>query len=173
MVIKALYYILAVCGILAIFLLFQEPYFLDLAKSSVKLASIEMEDLKDFEIDDEVVRVVEAKKAYKYEKENRFEDVKMLYKKDNSTYLLKANKASHEGDIVRLKNDIVLTKDDGYEFNTDEAIYDMKSEILSGTQQFWASFKNSKVTGEGFVYNAKQKDIKITKVKAIYEMEDK
>lgn len=174
MVIKALYYILTVFIAVAFFLLVQDPYFTNIKKQDTTVATLEMDNVTDYEIrDDNIVRITTAKKIMRYKKKDTLKKAKMLLKKDDFNYSLSADSGLYENDIVTLSENVILTRSDGARFSTEKASYDVKKKIVYGNENFKVKSPKLNASGIGFSYDLNKSVINAKNIVALYEMEKK
>ncbi len=174
MAIKALYYVFAIFSVIIFFLLSQEPYFIDIKSSSSDIAKIQMNDVKDYEMnDDKIIRVLSAKKATRFEKEDVLDGVYMSFLKDKFIYNVKSLHVIYRDDLIFLKDDVEANRSDNISFKTQEMVYDINNKIAKSKERFTYKSKFLDIEGKEFFYDLEKKDIKTGNLHAIYEMEKK
>ncbi len=173
MVIRALYYILTICSVLAIFLLFQEPYFLDLTKNTNNIANMQVYNIEDFEISDKVDKILRAKKAIRYAHEDVLFDGNLSYIHDGLNYFLTSKKMKLKDKIITLSKDVVLNRNDGLEFKSEQLKYDFENKLIFTDVPFNAFGYKTIVNGDRLRYDLKTKNMLVYGVKASYELEKK
>ncbi len=161
------------CVLLGLFLLVQEPYFLQTLKSQSEIATIEIYGLKDYEIDKNVTRITKAKKVVRFKNEDRAMEVEMLLKRDDKAYGIKADSAKYQNDKIILSKNVIFKQDDNLDFKTDEAIYDIKQKTISTNKTFNAKFNQLNVVGVSLLYHLNDNNISIEKINAKYRLEEK
>lgn len=154
------------------FLLFQDPYFLDVGEGDSKIAKIEMKNIKDYEMNDKkITRVSKAKKAVRYDDRDVLSDIKMSFIQKDFIYNIKSDEGVHKGDIVTLSGDVKVLRSDDTNFTTSKIKYDTKSKKFWGKESFVYESKLLHATGIGLVYDMEKKDIKADDIHAIYKLE--
>lgn len=157
--------------VITLFLLIQDPYFAQLAKDDSKVATIQMNKIKDYEINSEIIRISTANKAMRFKNEDRLNSVQMLLKKDGYIYSIKSDLATFKDNIATLKKNVILARSDGATFKTSKVSYDTKSKILSSNKSFVLDEATINIIGDTFSYDMDKKNIDISNIKAIYDLE--
>lgn len=173
MVIKTLYYAMTIFIVITLFLLIQDPYFADLAKDDSTIATIEMNKIKDYEMNKEVIRISMADKAMRFKKQDKLNNVQMVLKKGGYIYSVKSDFATFKKDIATLEQNVELQRSDGATFKTSKVEYDTKKEILSSNEPFVLNEEKANIKGNKFLYDVNKKDINVYNIQARYELEKK
>ncbi len=172
MVVKVLYYVFSLFAVVVLFLLMQEPYFLDLEKSDSKLAKIEIANMRDYEMNEDMIfRVFHAKKATRFEDKDVLEDVFMSFLREDLIYDIKSHYATYEGDLVILDKNVEAKRSDGISFYTKSLSYNIKEKTFSSSEDFVLDGKFLHVSGIGLSYDMSKKKMTANGVRATYELE--
>jgi len=85
---------------------------------------------------------------------------------------LVADKATYMGETIYLEGDVVLDQTTGYTYETDQAEYNQKSEILNITAPFVATRDKNIIHGDTLRYDTQKKEVYGTMTDAtIYTIE--
>jgi LPS export ABC transporter protein LptC len=97
------------------------------------------------------------------------------YTDNSQKYLanMRANSGIHKEDETTLKGDVHYKRDDGFLFEGQEAKYDKKLALLSSDQNYIIHKGQSNVRGETLLYNSETKKAEATKIKAIYQLQER
>lgn len=97
------------------------------------------------------------------------------YTDNSKEYLanLKAKDGLYRDDILTLSGDVVYTRQDGFKFETQEAIYDKKSSTATAKGNYVAYMGNNIAYGREIEYNNALKKLKSKDVFITYHIEDK
>ena len=156
------------------FLLSQDPYLLELSPPNTKIASVEMYDVQDHEINDkEVVSITNAKKVMRYNDRDEFFDVNTLLRRNGFINSLSANRGEKRGSVVYLSGDVRYVRDDGVTFRSNSVQYHQDTDVLKGFEPFTLTDVKSQTVGKSFVYDIKNKKIDAEKIYSIVELEKK
>ncbi|MBS9778783.1 MAG: LPS export ABC transporter periplasmic protein LptC [Campylobacteraceae bacterium] len=174
MAIKTLYYVFAIFSAIIFFLLIQEPYFIDIKKPYVNIAKIQMLGIEDYEInEDNVVRVLSAKSAMRFEDKDVLNFVNMSFLKDGFIYDIKGDRGIYINDIVSLEQNVEANRNDGAFFKTSQINYDVNNKIFKTDKYFRFYSKFLNINGNSLEYDMEKKNIVIGSAHAVYEMEEK
>ncbi len=173
MVIKTLYYVFTIFVVSVIFLLMQEPYFIDMQKANYKFAKIEINDMVDFEMDnDKIFRISSAKSAIRYDDKDVLSDIKMSFLREDFTYDLRAKSGIYRKNVVRMSDDVSIKRSDGASFLTKEISYDLDRKTFKGDKAFTYESDFLHIEGVGLVYDMDKKNLQANNIHAIYELEN-
>ena len=90
----------------------------------------------------------------------------LVYFTENIQYLV-ADKGRFVGDVLNLKGNIELEEEQGYNYKTQQASYNQKTEILNVTAPFIATRDKSIIKGDTLVYNTRKKEVYGTAIDAV------
>lgn len=90
----------------------------------------------------------------------------LVYFTENIKYLI-ADKGKYIGDVLNLEGNIVLEEKQGYNYKTQRAFYDQKTEILNVTAPFIATRDKNIIKGDTLVYNTRKKEAYGTTINAV------
>ncbi len=90
----------------------------------------------------------------------------LAYFTDTIKYLI-ADKGKLAGDVLQLDGNIAFEEKQGYNYRTQQASYDQKTEILNVTAPFIGSNGKNIIKGDTLVYNTLTKDIYATTIEAV------
>jgi len=80
---------------------------------------------------------------------------------------LVADKATYMGENIYLEGDVVLDQTDGYTYETEQAEYNQKSEILNITAPFVATRDENIIRGDTLRYDTRKEEVYGTMIDAI------
>ncbi len=107
-----------------------------------------------YELDDSrLTTVMKGNKAVRYS--NRYEVSQINYTDNSEKYIsnMKANRGVYKNDIIDLKGKVIYTREDGLIFETDEAIYNKKTNITQSDREFVMYRGGDRVVGSFLKYN--------------------
>ena len=90
----------------------------------------------------------------------------LVYFTETIKYLI-ANKGTYVGDVLNLEGNIILEENQGYNYKTEQAAYDQKTEILNVTAPFIATRDKNIIKGDTLVYNTRKEDAYGTGIDAV------
>jgi len=96
----------------------------------------------------------------------------VVYFTDTIKYLI-ADKGQYVGDVLNLNGNVILEEQQGYNYKTQQASYNQKTEILNVTAPFVATSGKNIFKGDTLVYNTRIKDAYGTNVDAVYYTAEK
>lgn len=174
MVIRALYYIITIFIVISLSLLIQDPYKGILQNANRKIATLQMEDVVDYEINKKSIsRITRAKEAIKYSDQDRLKYPTMELLKDKLVYTLSSKDGVFQNDKVTLIGNVHFHRDDGITLDTQKASYDLKKKIVYGNAPFTLHQKLLNANGKGFIYHINKKTLSARGIDATYEWEKK
>ena len=95
----------------------------------------------------------------------------LVYKTETIESLI-ANQGTYMGSIIYLEGDVVMDYSNGYTYETQQAEYNQKTEILNITAPFIATRDADIVKGDTFTYHTRKKEAYGTMIDAtIYTVE--
>jgi len=91
---------------------------------------------------------------------------------DSKEYLVNivANNGIYKNKILKLKDHIYFSREDGLTFQTEQAEYDQNSNIIKTDGKYLSSMGNSTLSGDSLVYYGLEKKIKSKNIFAIYQL---
>ncbi|WP_309496911.1 hypothetical protein [Sulfurovum sp.] len=90
----------------------------------------------------------------------------LVYFTETIKYLI-ADKGKYVGDILNLEGNIVMEEHQGYNYKTQQASYDQKTEILNVTAPFVATRDKNIIKGDTLVYHTRKKEAYGTSIDAV------
>ena len=147
---KIYHFFLTLIVLSIVWTIFLKPYKIE-EKNVKDLAEVVFDDFILYEFDQNGLknRLI-GKEGIKYQ--DRLVVIEPNYLRfENSEEKLKANKGVYEKDIIHLFGDIEYTTKD-FTFFTQEAIYDMKNDIVKSKARFKLLTKTSEVIGDNLIY---------------------
>ncbi len=170
MVVKVLYYVLSIFVIVVFFLFFQEPYLLDLSKVNTEFANVEMDGVRDVEMNEErIFRVFRAKKVLRYPSKDVVEFVNMDIYEDGLVYNIKGNRAVYKDGVVRADGNVFVHRNDGMYIKTEKLSFDTKKKLISSDSPFVYGSDFLYAHGKRFSYDVDKKYLKIKDIEAVYK----
>lgn len=85
---------------------------------------------------------------------------------------LKANKAVYDGNISTLYGGVVLKQENGFEYKTDKAIYDINNQFVYIPNSFVATMDDNTINGKDLKYNISAQNAKASNIHAILYTKD-
>jgi lipopolysaccharide export system protein LptA len=86
--------------------------------------------------------------------------------------LLKANKAVYDGNHSTLYGDVILKQENGFEYKTDKAIYDINNQFVYIPNSFVATMDDNTINGKDLKYNISAQNAKASNIHAILYTKD-
>ncbi|PSM51827.1 lipooligosaccharide transport system, periplasmic component LptC [Campylobacter blaseri] len=158
MVIRIFYVAIAIFSIAMVILSVQAPYLSEFFKNELEIASIEMEGIIDYEVNNEIIlSSFEAQKGIRYSTRDEFFNFigKNIDKDTNNT--LTANKAIYKGDIITFIDNAIYLNSDNLQYKSDEIVYNSKEKTIKSDKPFVAMQDDKKVIGSSVIYDLNKK----------------
>lgn len=96
-----------------------------------------------------VEKIVNAKKAFRYENKDELYDVTVILRNaNNNSDTISAKYMKKENEIYDFRRDVILKRDGDLELKTDAIQYNVKSGIASNNVDFVFAYKNSLYSGK-------------------------
>jgi len=167
--VKLLYYSLFVFVGVFVFLLYKEPYYINLKQSDKPKANLEANRVTNYSIQKEgVVLVAKSSQILRYKTYDKFFNIDIVRKKsDGVTDNLKAKEGSLRGDLLRVSGDIRYADSNGIKFFSDESTYNLKSKVFKSLSKFTLETNSTTVFGSSLVYQVNDGKIFAHNVKSI------
>jgi len=86
--------------------------------------------------------------------------------------LLQANKAVYDGNLSTLYGDVVLRQENGFEYKTDKAIYDMNKQFVYIPNSFVAKMNDNIMNGKNLKYDISAQNAVASNISAILYTKD-
>lgn len=173
MVVKTLYYLMAIFVAIFLSVLMQDPYFLDLSKMGSTEARVEMHDVVDYELNaNEVKRVTKAQSIMRYKNEDVANKPQMLLKRDDLIYVLEGDRGVLVEEVATFQGNVAINRSDGASFVSDSLSYDWKKSLITSNTPFTLKEKDLHVKGDVFSYSFKEKRITAQKIYANFNLEE-
>jgi len=171
--VKFLRYFLILFLVIMVFLLTKNPYALHYKPKKGEQPSIELFDVKDYEIlSTEINSIVFSKKIEKYEGYDKFYQINVLYKdKLNLISTLLSDKAVLRDSVLYFNDNVKYTRSDDLVLNTQSVQYNLKTKVLSSDTPFELIKKDMMTTGDSFVYQMQEGIIEANHVKSTIRMD--
>jgi len=117
--------------------------------------------------------IILGTKAIRYS--DRYTISNINYTDNSQKYIanIKANSGIYKNDIVNLKGDVVYTREDGLNFESDTAKYDKKTSIVSTKSKYRAYNQDHLIVGSSLKYNNILNKIKSKNVISTYQLREK
>jgi len=114
---------------------------------------------------DEVVAKLEAKSVLKYREKSEIFDIKTEFLHKNLKNSITSDKAILKGDVIELSGDVHYENNNSMKIDTQNLIYNTKTEIIKTTYPFILTSLRGDVEGNGFIYDQKNGNIKANKIR--------
>ncbi len=114
---------------------------------------------------DEVVAKLEAKRVLKYSQKSEIFDIKTEFLHKNLKNSIVSDKAILKGDTIELSGDVHYENNNSMKIDTQNLMYNRKTEIIQTTYPFVLTSLRGDVEGEGFIYDQKNNNIKADKIR--------
>ncbi|WP_331775766.1 LPS export ABC transporter periplasmic protein LptC [Sulfurospirillum sp. 1612] len=173
MAVKFLRYFLIIFLVIMVFLLTKNPYALHYKPKKGEQPSIELFDVKDYEIlPTGINSIVFSKKVEKYKAYDKFYQIDVLYKdKLNLISTLISDKALLRDSILYFTENVKYTRSDDLALNTQSVQYNLKTKVLSSKTSFELIKKDMKTIGDSFIYQMQEGIIEAKNVKSTIRMD--
>jgi len=97
--------------------------------------------------------------AYEAIKYRNYLDLKEVNLSDENGHNIVAKRAIYENNNIFLKENILLTRDDGLRFKAQKLNYNFKTESVVISKAFILDFNGSNIKGDNLEYNMKERSI--------------
>ncbi len=134
-------------------------------KKSIDFTDIEFENIQAYLISkDGVDAKLEAKKVLKYSQKSEIFDIKTEFLHKNLKNTITSNKAILRDDIIALNGDVHYENNNSMKIDTQNLVYNTKTEIIETNSSFILTSLKGDVRGESFIYDQKSGNIKADKI---------
>ncbi len=135
-------------------------------RKDIDFTDIAFENIEAYLISkDEVVAKLEAKKVLKYSQKSEIFDIKAEFLHKNLKNSIVSDKATLEGDIMKLSGDVHYENNNSIKIDTQNLLYNTKTEIVLTNYPFILTSLRGDVEGDSFIYDQKSGTIKADKIK--------
>jgi hypothetical protein len=166
--------IFAIFSVLASIYVLFEPMEVDQSISKGETPLLELEYFTMYEFDDKsLLDVLSGEKGFRYK--DRYILINFIYtdKVDAEVVTLSAEKGLYKNDILTLTKNVHYARSDGFEFESQSAIYDRKGEYVISEVPYTATQWDDVVIGDYLFYDLKKEWAYSTNVKATYHIQEK
>ena len=115
--------------------------------------------------------IMKGDSAIRYE--NRYTVSNIDYTDNSKNYRanMKAKKGLYKDEVIELNEDVVYSREDGFTFKTNKAVYDKKTTIAVANTDFVSYRGDNSVQGSFVKYNNSLNRVESKNVTAIYKLE--
>jgi len=118
---------------------------------------VQFENFQLFNLrEDDASQKIQATKAVKYNKYITFNNVNVT---DDLGHTIFSDTARYEEDLLLMKKNVKLLRDDGLAFSTESLNYDLKKKIITTLEPFLLEFNQTVIRGEKLVFKVDEKII--------------
>ncbi|AQW81662.1 LPS export ABC transporter periplasmic protein LptC [Campylobacter pinnipediorum] len=165
MVIKIFYIIVTIFSISMVFLASSNPYMAENFTTDFSISNIQINDVVDYEIDNEKISAkYEAKEINRYKANDELVYFRANFINSNLNNFLKADKAIIKGEEIKLRQNVNYENNQSLTFKSQEAIYHKKDKTLMSNTDFVITKNENNITGTNIIYDLNNK---ITKAKGV------
>lgn len=175
MAVKFLYYFVVAFLLIAAFLLYKEPYALELSKADKSEPDMEMIDMVSYSItNDGIEHMVKSSRVLRFTNLDKFYNIDAIRKsKDDLLENLRAHSGVLIGDDLSLKGDVRYTNSDSIRFNSEQANYNLKTKVFKTDTDFVLEDNRSITKGASLIYMTKEEKIYANKIRSKIEVDKK
>jgi hypothetical protein len=109
----------------------------------------------------------------KYDDRFIVEDIDYIDKSPQYIANMQAKKGIYKDDVVLLENDVLYTRDSGFEFHTQKLHYDKKKALAISDVGYTAYLGKNSITGSYIRYNNKFNRVYSKNIDAIYQLQER
>lgn len=148
MALRIFYFGIAIFSVAMVILAVQTPYLGDFFKQELNVASLEMDNIIDYEVNSQIiVGRYEADKGIRYSDKDEFMNfVGYVISKDNN-HTLSSDIAIYQGDEIKFINNAKYYNSDAFNYISDEIIYNTVTKIAVSNKPFVLWQYENNVTG--------------------------
>lgn len=175
MVIKIFYFVIALFSVSMAVIAFQSPYLSQISKIDVNIADMQMNGIKNYEINVNGTNgYYEAKNALRIGEGDYFYEFKgKFYRGDNTIHNLRSDEGIYKKNEIIFKKNAFYENSDNLDFSSQEIIYDIKNATLRSDTDFVATQNKDKIIGKSVKYDTKNKQIYAKGVHSWVDIESK
>ena len=155
--------------LLSSFFLFFKPLKIDQKAFKKEIPLFEIHNFTMYEVDTQkLIDISIGEKGLRYK--NRYVLYNFIYN-DNlneNAATIRANKGVYKANIVTLTGDVLYTKTDGSEFQSQKVVYNRGKGYLKSEVPYTAFFGKNRVSGSYLFYDIKKDILKSKDVDALY-----
>jgi LPS export ABC transporter protein LptC len=166
-----LFFVFLIAGLLAIFLLFKPLKIKE--QTFVHLPKVELKNFTFYELDKEgVKRFMKAKRGVVYS--DKYEVYTINYTDNLHEYKIKIHSdyGSYKGDEIVLDGNVKFSREDGFVFKTQNAVYNQSTNILTIDNKYSSYRGLNTLDGSSLRYNNKLNKIESSDVTLVYQLEE-
>ncbi|WP_297575327.1 LPS export ABC transporter periplasmic protein LptC [uncultured Campylobacter sp.] len=172
MVLKVFNFFVILFTISMIYLVFQTPYEGDFFVKEPEVALIQIDDFKDFELDENsVFGYIEAKSAIRYKDKDELSDV-YIVRLDDINHSLSSKKATFANDILTFYGDALYKNSDNLTFASEQIVYDLTKKEISSPVSYLMKQGKNRVVGDSIKYETDDKKIYSKGIKSWYLLKE-
>jgi LPS export ABC transporter protein LptC len=156
------------------FLATKEPKKLKTEQKEIVTSDIEFNNLSGASIDENGLKnSIKAKKAIKFKTHDELFGIDASFTDEGLTHSIKAKKAIYQNNNITFENDVFYENNQSLTIKTQNLEYNTKKEVASSSKPFILTSKESIMSGDSFIYDMKNKNLKGTKLHYIQEVDER
>jgi len=137
--------------------------------SKKDVPQLEIKNFKLYEVDQLSVKTMaSAPRALKYKDRYKLYNLLLKQKANKQSTTIRAKYGVYKNHCIHVEGGVIVSRDDGVEFKSDEADFNQTSQIITTQKKFTFSQKNNSFSGANLLYRIKDKSIKATNIVGIY-----
>jgi LPS export ABC transporter protein LptC len=117
-----------------------------------------------------LLTIMNGKEAIKYKDRYEIKDINYTDNSQKFSANMKAKSGTYKNEVVNLDGDVVYIREDGFTFESQEAVYNTKTSIARVDKDFVLYQDKNTVEGNFLVYNNKLNTTKFSNVRATYQI---
>ena len=159
--------------LIAVFLLYKEPYALESSKVDKNEPNMETINMVSYSITkDGIEYIVKGSRVLRFANRDEFYDIDTIRKANDSLLeKLRANSGVLVGDDLSLKGDVRYKNSNGIRFSSKQADYNLKSKVFKTDTDFILEDNRSITKGASMIYNTKEEKIYASKIRSKIEVD--
>ncbi|QKF64456.1 hypothetical protein [Campylobacter corcagiensis] len=173
MALRIFYFGTILFAVALVFLMMQVPYTKDFFKDDIDIATMEMRDITDYQVDINGTNAIyQADSGIRYSSHDEFENFRGKMIDSDRNHSMRSNVAISKGDELIFKGKATYLSSDDINYISEEIIYNTKDKTATSKVPFFLRQNENNVTGDSLVYDLKFKQTYATGVHAWYFYED-
>jgi LPS export ABC transporter protein LptC len=155
--------------LLSILFLFNPSEFQEKDHTDIALFNIYTFTMYEFDKNG-LLTIINGEDGTRYKDRYEIKDINYTDNSQKFSADMKANHGTYKNEVVNLDGDVVYIREDGFTFESQEAVYNTKTSIAKVDQDFVLYQDKNNVEGSSLVYNNKLNKTEFSNVIAKYQI---
>lgn len=158
MVIKIFYFVVCVFSVAMVYMTLQDPYYSELLKPDNTIASMQINDAIDHELNATVISArYETDEWNRYKNMDEFVKFRAEILRDDNLHNISSQKAFYQDDELKFAGDVRYINSENLKFTSQEVIYDTKTKVARSDVPFIMTQNGDKIIGNSLIYDTIEK----------------